>query len=1135
MLSFSTIEKILRDKGYEHTRTRGSHHQFTHSERATQPVPVHNHKVRVSVWWLILRNIDREDDLRCKPVQGHANDAGACDAGSGGGGEIAPRTADHAKESPTVAPRPWKPRAEPVLATDEKAEYERLLTEYERRAAEKKELLVQEMLDVEERHFAFLADNNALGAVEFLEKVLFEERKFAKFRGRPEKGADHATLMDLELYYTCALEQHAAQLPFGSEDQQKTLSKIFDFLAEMKTIWWTRTQSASLEDRHATLLNNILESLRDHLRLVRCNPRGLTLDDRTTEAFVYNQCLHEGSFRFFTFLLEYFSRDGQRRGGPRQKRFEDFAKIFRVELVALALQGGSPGKYLLLDCCGGPGRVQSKTLEEFSKYHQQAQNFRDIFALVPTEFSCWEDTMRRMTSEMGGLYRCECGGPLAGNMLPGLAPLHMSRWAFAHEHETLDWLCRLLQKTIECVEAVMNSGVFRTLSTGIADTVFKRQIFANSLGPYGSTSREGSASTKLLLSSISKCTASAKDRSSSAKQGKATATSVANVLGTVISCHMDLLHLALTHPVHDESQGTRAAGASEEIDLVQQENAWGWRVSHILYGAFAMLHAYRFSKDGRAVLEGCCGSHICPAISKKSQEIVSKKPGTGSRSKQGSRTVCKPSASRPIVDVDNHGSWRLRVFECLYFLLRQWRYDFTTRQNHVVRSFVDRTSGTIVTPGALDPETGKPPPFYEYGAYFLFYTLFVPTCLLDLHEQKDEQDDRNVDASTSFWLGTSSSEDANKFITQRGAAMWHTGSNDSDVGNDCPNLRHNIAAFLLSWQWQGLQKTTISGKELFTHIDEVLANESVERSRAVEPTSQDETMRLMATFGEGISAYRKLQSSHGKQKVCALANGKGRLSPEEVDEATASFVLAISSTGSFQFHSEENGDEDDEQEKTARMKKMLKQYEGLALPRRRRFNQALLTVFWSANMFVSEKDLEKVLPSRREACARASRASAGDAAASRVFESFHGFLHEVKRGTQVRTKIIKRMFLYVTGTMAVARTVLGGMDYRPQPYMFYSPEPALETAPVEQRRQPPSKSVLRLDFVPPPGSKSSASRVPTKPMVLWYFLTDILGIENTFENLWNAWHLVFEKNSKKTATALKTIAAKLKVEIPSLD
>ncbi|CAD7973784.1 unnamed protein product [Amoebophrya sp. A120] len=59
MLAYTSVEKILTRLGYSHTRTRGSHHQFTHPHRATQPVPVHNHKVRPDVFRLILRNIER--------------------------------------------------------------------------------------------------------------------------------------------------------------------------------------------------------------------------------------------------------------------------------------------------------------------------------------------------------------------------------------------------------------------------------------------------------------------------------------------------------------------------------------------------------------------------------------------------------------------------------------------------------------------------------------------------------------------------------------------------------------------------------------------------------------------------------------------------------------------------------------------------------------------------------------------------------------------------------------------------------------------------------------------------------------------------------------------------------------------
>ncbi|CAD7927183.1 unnamed protein product, partial [Amoebophrya sp. A120] len=192
MIPFTTIEKFLRQEGYEHTRTRGSHHQFTHPKRATQPVPVHNHKVRVNVWLLISRNINREHEkLHCEPIllkQPQANSGVVVDAGScaGGGaasllrrpittGKLNALTISTFTSSSERSFKAWKPQPEAELATDEREEYERLLLEYEKRAQARQDKLVSEILEVEAQYHNFVADRDPKSALDLLERVLFKE------------------------------------------------------------------------------------------------------------------------------------------------------------------------------------------------------------------------------------------------------------------------------------------------------------------------------------------------------------------------------------------------------------------------------------------------------------------------------------------------------------------------------------------------------------------------------------------------------------------------------------------------------------------------------------------------------------------------------------------------------------------------------------------------------------------------------------------------------------------------------------------------------------------------------------------------------------------------------------------------
>ena len=239
MLAYPTLEKLLRGWGYTHTRTRGSHHQFTQKGRATVTVPVHSSKVRVDVWRCVLRNIERrqedEESATTAPLSSPSEPASSSDNNESA----------RPSRPPPVRPPPV------VLATEERAAYEALLAATEKRVAEQREQARTDMMAAEARFHELMAWGSSEGVSEarkMLEGII-RQKRFARHRGEGEDVG----LLDLELYYAEALEAEALQTEFASGDQFTRLTELFRFIDRMRSKWWREPATVDAQVRFGSL------------------------------------------------------------------------------------------------------------------------------------------------------------------------------------------------------------------------------------------------------------------------------------------------------------------------------------------------------------------------------------------------------------------------------------------------------------------------------------------------------------------------------------------------------------------------------------------------------------------------------------------------------------------------------------------------------------------------------------------------------------------------------------------------------------------------------------------------------------------------------------------------------------------
>ncbi|CAD7927187.1 unnamed protein product, partial [Amoebophrya sp. A120] len=258
-------------------------------------------------------------------------------------------------------------------------------------------------------------------------------------------------------------------LDFGSKAQTDTLKKLFEFLDNMRGVWWRSKEVALVEKRHAELQTNILESLRDQLKLNRntevVEQEQLQLSGNTeqTDRDVHHR-LQKGSVAFFDFLLEHFSTSSKT---PRARAFREFGSIFAVEFVALAQQGRGPSKTLLnkvRDTGFDPSR-QPNTLRNIKKLHGMARNFRDAFDSVEEENigrERWTEIAEKLSDELGGLSRCECGRPHRHSVSPSgkaIITPGTALTAIQFEQTKLAWLTKFFEICVDHFESVSASGI----------------------------------------------------------------------------------------------------------------------------------------------------------------------------------------------------------------------------------------------------------------------------------------------------------------------------------------------------------------------------------------------------------------------------------------------------------------------------------------------------------------------------------------------------------------------------------------------------------------------------------------------------------------------------------------------------
>ncbi|CAD7927185.1 unnamed protein product [Amoebophrya sp. A120] len=533
-------------------------------------------------------------------------------------------------------------------------------------------------------------------------------------------------------------------------------------------------------------------------------------------------------------------------------------------------------------------------------------------------------------------------------------------------------------------------------------------------------------------------------------------------------------------------------------------------------------------------------------------------------------------------------AWRSCVYECVYRLMLQYMHDLTSRRDHSIRPILNPSTKKEEIPGELRQD-GKPSYLYSYGVCGFLYSFFVSACLLAPDEL--------------FCFGRDDGTEKQLFLDN----MWW--------GGDAvrKELRYRVAMFLLSWKLQGLHNSTVCGRSWFDWLDDVVRNESRYMHRtstggkidaSAEPvldTVYPVEWKLTGLFGSGISAYRTVRCMREKM-MQFLIEWRGTITVQELREAVAPVVLGHLSTGAHKgsffpeeehHHSEsENnsdvgvttlwGDKDDEEVSVSpALDARLKEYSGLALPRQRRRDQALVTVFFKASE-LSIKSLTAKFVSR------GNRDSAGYGQKFREFVQL--LQHKSSSGDDlVYFHRLRRFFELWKDCEPVAISMLEKMHGECRPYdllQSWSSEDTLalqeqcctgeyyrefvdvrSTVYGRQRKQrhenkcservprssigengahlqaeegggteepcPQAVPLLAEDESTSqdmPGGKSTP-----RPPAVWFYLTDVMGLENVYEILWSAWRQVFKKNEKDTTEALRLIASKLEVEIPPLD
>ncbi|CAD7927181.1 unnamed protein product [Amoebophrya sp. A120] len=1001
--------------------------------------------------------------------------------------------------------------------------------------------------------------------------------------------------MDLQLYYSCALESRASQFDFGSEEHTQLLKKLFDFLEKMKGVWWRGSDKAAIDSRYAELLANIFHSFREQLRLGRCGNSGEQGFDPSRDNHNYSDThsgmtarSQRGTFVFFTFLLDYFStRDEVSRG----RAFRLLAAVFAVELVALAQQGGyTPARYYLRRVsvhgfCTYEDLLQEETstpVPRVKELYRIVKNFHDVCNLVPDDR--WDEIAEKLRTEIGGMRRCGCGAPSHGFVTQcgkAIVTPENTRTSFIFERTQLTWLCSFFARYLQHHPIVVGSGATagpgtakkKNRSTGRDDG--DAGFLADSLCPHGRCSRLGAAVVKRVLNHAFGLETN--------KTFKA-----ADVLGRTLSAHMDLLYpLPLLREMERPGDEHR-----EFIDFYPHTNPLRQPLLGILDGAFSILYMYRYHAVGRKAMAGRHGLRLCPVMlppALKEQPALTSKVST--RNTTGKQA-------------DVYRSWRCRVYECVYMQMLQYAYDLTSKRSHFIEPVRNDVTKRMEMPGVFGPD-GKKHQHFRYGAVAMLYNFCVPACLIANASFDAEEPGESTSADTVWW-----GDDASA------SAMPTTST-----------LRHRLAMFLVSWKMQGLLHSTVNDKPWLDWLDGILYYEIGDGSAEVDDSDEEEeddkySLKECDLFGCGVEAYRTLRAlTQGKDVLTLLADWDGHIWPGELRDAVAPVVLGhfCSDTHRLQQTGAESDDDendlyvaenkckptttsttgkmDQEPERTqanpgarsiarkipAMESRIKRDYSELKLSKQRRRDQALVTVVLRAIEHFSPDELKAMFMPRQ----RRGRDDVNSYA-----HKFRELLALLNRKECTQYERLRDFFSIWRDSEPAAIDMLTQMEGRCRPYDLVrrarvavgaghderdvesrvtaaaDDEMRLRPCPTQAEGKEETNQELhqlavercnlsdregkRCDMLenkqwrgsltePPPqdqeilARQSECGKVITKPPPVYFYMTAVMGLENLYEALWGMWHLFFQKTEKETVEALKFIAAKLEVVIPKLD
>lgn len=411
MLRYPVVEKVLEGWGFQHVRTRGSHHQWRAAGRGCRTIPVHGGKVRVDLWHLVLKSLASEFEAS----RGDQQHAGS--AGEGGSTTPLPTTAEKLPAVEKQAERrAWLPPPEEVLATGEREEYLRACEAAEaarlcKRSAAETELLAVEAR-VHELLFSAVMPSGAGGGVILLGEA--EERKLReiiellettlakkKFRKLGDL-ANGPSLLDLEMYLADCLERQVATMRVGSAEQEIVLEKLFGLMSRAKTTWWKGEEQKTITEKYDTLLRDVFSMLSDNTR----NSRQLSSENTPRT-----------SVNLLIWLTDHFSRT---RDENRARRLTQLAEVFRVELVAIAQQFVFAPSRESLKELHFLKADEKDCISAAKKLLQKVGNLADLYFYVvggaggagESDGFVLDKKTVRAVGNLGGHIRCECGKPM---------------------------------------------------------------------------------------------------------------------------------------------------------------------------------------------------------------------------------------------------------------------------------------------------------------------------------------------------------------------------------------------------------------------------------------------------------------------------------------------------------------------------------------------------------------------------------------------------------------------------------------------------------------------------------------------------------------------------------------------------